>query len=103
MSEFLITLSINIERTMTIMGEEKRMVVESPSGRRDMLVNMNRRRRPPVNATKNSKIDTFRFFIERSGIPLCLAMVPITRSCSTPRMTTTCIESISTSSLSMLE
>ena len=55
-----ITLSKKIEKTITNTGDEKSIVVESPSGNLDTEVNMNRIRNPPVNATRKSKKGTHR-------------------------------------------
>merc|ERR1719483_69318 len=98
-----LSFRIKIERTMTITGEEKRIVVESPRGSLEKLVKMNSSLRPPVKATKKRQPAILSSVVPRNESFLYFAIMPIMTNCMTPLITTTCIESISLSILIMLE
>merc|ERR1719369_1280193 len=68
------------------MGEEKRMVVESP------MIN---KRNPPVKASKKRKNEILSRGLPRNEDFLYLAMEPYMISCKTPLITNTCIGSMS--------
>lgn len=91
------------EKSMTKIGDEKTMVVESPKGRREKEVKMKRSRKPPVRATRNIKIVAFLSLGPRKEFFLYMAIPPMSMSWKTPLITTTCMLSISTRSLIMLE
>jgi len=92
-----------MEKIMTKTGEEKRMVVESPRGRRENEVKIKRRRSPPDSAINSSNQGTWISLAPRKEAPLARAETPITISCRAPRITTTCILSIESSSLIIVE
>merc|ERR1719315_733407 len=77
------------------MGEEKRMVVESPMFSLEKLVKINNNRNPPVKASKKRKNEILSRGLPRNEDFLYLAMEPYMISCKTPLITNTCIGSMS--------
>ena len=98
-----LSLRRKIERNITITGEEKRMVVESPSGSLEKLMKMKISLSPPVKATRKSKQDILGVLGPRNGRFLYLAITPMMTSCKSPLITTSCMESISLTILIILE